>query len=142
MQFGSPEEGIRVVADASPFWMLASVSFLVYLLAVELADRVLVRDELEVARSVQAELLPRGTVEIPGFRVAHGYRTANEVGGDYYDFRCAANGDLLLAIGDATGGHDAVVAYLLNEGANVNAASPNGTTALMMAERPCRKRIR
>jgi ankyrin repeat protein len=35
----------------------------------------------------------------------------------------------------ATGGQDAVVAYLLGEGANVNAVSPNGTSALMMAVR-------
>ena len=35
----------------------------------------------------------------------------------------------------ATGGHDAVVTYLLTEGANVNAESPNGTSALMMAVR-------
>jgi ankyrin repeat protein len=35
----------------------------------------------------------------------------------------------------ATGGHDAVVVYLLDQGANVNAVSPNGTTALMMAVR-------
>ena len=35
----------------------------------------------------------------------------------------------------ATGGHDDMVRYLLAEGANVNAVSPNGTTALMMAVR-------
>ncbi|MEO5764297.1 MAG: ankyrin repeat domain-containing protein [Casimicrobiaceae bacterium] len=35
----------------------------------------------------------------------------------------------------ATGGRDDVVAYLLDQGANVNAASLNGTTALMMAVR-------
>lgn len=35
----------------------------------------------------------------------------------------------------ATGGQDAVVSYLLAEGANVNAVSPNGTSALMMAVR-------
>jgi uncharacterized protein len=35
----------------------------------------------------------------------------------------------------ATGGQDAMVTYLLGEGANINAASPNGTTALMMAVR-------
>lgn len=35
----------------------------------------------------------------------------------------------------ATGGFDPVVVYLLAEGANINAASPNGTTALMMAVR-------
>jgi len=35
----------------------------------------------------------------------------------------------------ATGGHDEMVRYLLAEGANINATSPNGTTALMMAVR-------
>ncbi len=35
----------------------------------------------------------------------------------------------------ATGGNDAVVTYLLAEGAAINAVSPNGTTALMMAVR-------
>ena len=35
----------------------------------------------------------------------------------------------------ATGGQDAVITYLLTEGANINAVSPNETTALMMAVR-------
>lgn len=35
----------------------------------------------------------------------------------------------------ATGGHEAMIVYLLAEGANINAGSPNGTTALMMAAR-------
>ncbi|HEY2818396.1 MAG TPA: ankyrin repeat domain-containing protein [Casimicrobiaceae bacterium] len=38
----------------------------------------------------------------------------------------------------ATGGHDAVVTYLLDQGANINGQSPNGTTALMMAVRESR----
>jgi len=35
----------------------------------------------------------------------------------------------------STGGHDDLVRWLLGEGADVNAQSPNGTTALMMAVR-------
>jgi ankyrin repeat protein len=35
----------------------------------------------------------------------------------------------------ATGGHEPVVRYLLEQGARIDAASPNGTTALMMAVR-------
>jgi ankyrin repeat protein len=35
----------------------------------------------------------------------------------------------------ATGGHDEIVRYLLAEGASIDAPSPNGTTALMMAVR-------
>jgi uncharacterized protein len=33
----------------------------------------------------------------------------------------------------ATGGHDRVVEYLIDHGANIDAQAPNGTTALMMA---------
>ncbi len=35
----------------------------------------------------------------------------------------------------ATGGHEAIVRFLLEQGARIDAASPNGTTALMMAIR-------
>ena len=35
----------------------------------------------------------------------------------------------------ATGGHEPVVRYLLDQGARIDATSPNGTTALMMAVR-------
>ena len=35
----------------------------------------------------------------------------------------------------ATGGHEDLVRWLLAEGAAIDAASPNGTTALMMAAR-------
>ncbi len=38
----------------------------------------------------------------------------------------------------ATGGHNEVVLYLLKEGADINAESPSGTTALMMATREAR----
>ncbi|HSM49765.1 MAG TPA: PP2C family protein-serine/threonine phosphatase [Thermoanaerobaculia bacterium] len=95
--------GVHLEADASGFWYLASLLSLVYLLAMELVDRVLVRDELEVARGVQRQLLPAGEVEIPGWSVAHGYRTANEVGGDYYDFLPVAGGRLAVVAGDASG---------------------------------------
>lgn len=103
VRFGAPEQGLSVDADTSGLWLVVSLGCLVYLLAVELADRVLVRDELEVARSVQAELLPRGEIEIPGYRVAHGYRTANEVGGDYYDFLPVAGDRVAVVVGDASG---------------------------------------
>lgn len=59
--------------------------------------------ELEEARLFQLSLLPRHLPEYPGLELAVAMSTATEVGGDYYDFRSGANGDLLLAIGDATG---------------------------------------
>ena len=96
-------ETTRVNVDFSSAWLLLSVVLLVFLLALELVDRVLVRDELEVARQLQRDLLPATAPEIPGYAVAHSYRTANEIGGDYYDFLPLADGRIALVIGDASG---------------------------------------
>jgi len=89
--------------EFSPLWYLMSIGALVFLLALELVDRIRVCDELEVARDLQAELLPRRVPDLPGFRFAHSYRTANEVGGDYYDFLPLPDGRLALMVGDASG---------------------------------------
>jgi phosphoserine phosphatase RsbU/P len=82
---------------------VASIAGLVFLLALELVDRVRVRDELEVARELQSELLPHRVPVVPGYGFAHSYRTANEVGGDYYDFTPLPDGRLALAVADASG---------------------------------------
>jgi serine phosphatase RsbU (regulator of sigma subunit) len=75
----------------------------VLLLVLELADRVVVRDELEVARELQRELLPRQAPDAPGYEFAFSYRTANTIGGDYYDFLALDDGRLVLVMGDASG---------------------------------------
>lgn len=89
--------------DFSPIWFLAAIIGLLYLLAVELVDRIRVRDELEVARQLQSELLPTTDPEIAGYSFAHSYRTANEVGGDYYDFLPVAGDRVAVVVGDASG---------------------------------------
>ncbi len=93
----------HISVDFSPFWFLVSVAILVFLLALELVDRIRVRDELEVARELQSELLPHGAIELPGYRFAHSYRTANEVGGDYYEVITLPDGRVALMVGDASG---------------------------------------
>jgi serine phosphatase RsbU (regulator of sigma subunit) len=97
------ETRVEVQLDFLPVPFLLSVGILIYLLALELVDRVRVRDELEVARQLQADLLPRGIEDVAGYRFAHSYRTANEVGGDYYDVTPLPDGRLALAVGDASG---------------------------------------
>ncbi len=59
--------------------------------------------ELEEARALQLSMLPATAPDVPGFDVAFGMRTATEVGGDYYDWQVGADGDLRIAVGDATG---------------------------------------
>lgn len=89
--------------DFGPLWFLLSITALVFLLALELVDRVRVRDELEVARELQGALLPQRAPELAGWALAHSYRTANEVGGDYYGFPVLPDGRVALMIGDASG---------------------------------------
>ena len=95
--------GLYLSLDAATIWFGLSIVCLVFLLTVELVDRVRVRDELEVARQLQGELLPSDVPSLPGYSFAHSYRTANEVGGDYYNFSPLPDGRLALMAGDASG---------------------------------------
>jgi phosphoserine phosphatase RsbU/P len=94
---------LQISVDFSPFWFGLSILSLIYLVALELVDRIRVRDELEVARELQADLLPQTVSTVPGYSFAHSYRTANEVGGDYYNVRPLSDGRVALVVGDASG---------------------------------------
>ncbi|MCI0699058.1 SpoIIE family protein phosphatase [candidate division KSB1 bacterium] len=59
--------------------------------------------ELEEARKLQLSMLPKTVPSLPNFDIAVYMQTANEVGGDYYDFMMHEDGTLTAAIGDATG---------------------------------------
>jgi serine phosphatase RsbU (regulator of sigma subunit) len=60
-------------------------------------------DEIEAARTLQLSMLPVALPAVPGLETAAAMVTASEVGGDYYDFRVASDGSLVVAFGDATG---------------------------------------
>ena len=59
--------------------------------------------ELDEARKLQLSMLPENMPENDFFEIASFMETAQEVGGDYYDFRLSHNGNLDIALGDATG---------------------------------------
>ena len=60
-------------------------------------------EELEEARKLQMSMLPQTAPQLPNLDVAFEMRPATEVGGDYYDYNLTEDGQLTLAIGDATG---------------------------------------
>lgn len=103
LKLSDKEAGWSFQLEYSPFFAFISVACLVYLIALEMVDKIRVRDELEVARQLQTDLLPKNAPELPGYRFAHSWRTANEVGGDYYDFLPLPDGRLVLVVGDASG---------------------------------------
>jgi hypothetical protein len=109
-EVGPIEETIEVWRH--PQLLFVAVVGLVFLLVVELADRVKFRDELEIARQLQRELLPQEPPAVEGYEFAFSYRSANTVGGDYYDFLRTGDGRLAIAIGDASG-HGIAAAMLM-----------------------------
>lgn len=75
------------------------------MLAFELADKLLTKNEIEVARKIQSELMPKTPPEIPHYSVSAYYESAKIVGGDYYDIIASpGNGNLnYLIVGDISG---------------------------------------
>ncbi len=59
--------------------------------------------ELDIAREVQRKLLPQALPEAPGLDIAASSISAQEVGGDYYDFLELGDDRLALIIGDVSG---------------------------------------
>jgi phosphoserine phosphatase RsbU/P len=65
--------------------ILLAVGALVFLLALELGDRVVMKRDLEIAREIQHWLVPDKPPQLPGLDIAFRTRPANTVAGDYYD---------------------------------------------------------
>jgi sigma-B regulation protein RsbU (phosphoserine phosphatase) len=89
-------------------WLGAAILFL--LLALELADRVTMKRDLEIAREIQQWLVPARPPVIAGMDIAFATRPQNTVAGDYYDAFLrplaasgAGNPSLLVAVADVAG---------------------------------------
>lgn len=88
------------------FFAMGAALFFI-LLALELADRVTMKRDLEIAREIQHWLVPEFPPALPGVDIAFGTRPANTVAGDYYDAFLRPDGAggerLLLVVADVAG---------------------------------------
>jgi sigma-B regulation protein RsbU (phosphoserine phosphatase) len=78
------------------------------LLVLEVADRVVMKRDLQIAKEIQAWLLPSQPPNVPGLEIAFATRPANTVAGDYYDVFASSSGDagtptFLMAVADVAG---------------------------------------
>jgi serine phosphatase RsbU (regulator of sigma subunit) len=74
--------GLHGIQFNSQFW---AGLLLFLLLMLEIADRVVMKRDLQIAREIQTWLLPGAPPQIPGLAIAYSTRPANTVAGDYYD---------------------------------------------------------
>ena len=85
-----------------------TVALLLLLLALELADKVTMKRDLEIAREIQTWLVPSKAPDVAGADIAFASRPQNSVAGDYYDAfyptaSAEENGKLMLVIADVAG---------------------------------------
>jgi len=82
-------------------------ALLFVLLMLEIADRVVMKRDLEIARDIQRWLLPAAPPQVPGLSLAFATRPANTVAGDFYDVfprpTAASQPHFLLAVADVAG---------------------------------------
>jgi len=84
---------------------MAAAALLLLLLSLELADKVTMKRDLEIAREIQSWLVPSRPPEVPGTDIAFATRPQNSVAGDYFDafFPGKKREKLLLVIADVAG---------------------------------------
>jgi len=86
---------------------LSAILFLL-LLSLELADKITMKRDLEIAREIQAWLVPSTPPAVPNAELAFYTRAQNSVAGDYYDAfyptdDASAGGKLMLVMADVAG---------------------------------------
>ncbi len=103
--FGDKAGQIRVVEFDFRMW---GGLLLLLLLLLELADRVVMKRDLEIAKDIQTWLLPGAPLQLPGYQIAYATRPANTVAGDYYDVilrtgETRSNDRVLFVVADVAG---------------------------------------
>ena len=86
-------------------WWGGVVGFLLlnFLLALELAEKLVTKDELEIARAIQFSLFPVWDPRLGDLEVSSFFEPAHDVGGDYYDFAIDGSRRFTLILGDVSG---------------------------------------
>ena len=92
---------VKVFWFGGAFW---GGILLLALLLLEIGDRVVMKRDLQIAKEIQAWLLPPGPPNVPDVEIAFTTRPANTVAGDYYDvFPRPGSESYLIAIADVAG---------------------------------------
>ena len=126
-------------SEKSHYEFLAALLFL-FLLALELADKVIIKRDLEIAREIQSWLVPSEPPAIPGAEVAFWTRPQNSVAGDYYDAfyptaDAASGGKLLLVMADVAGKSVPAALLMATLQASLHTLASEGLPLTQLAER-------
>ena len=121
------------------FDVLAALLFLL-LLSLELADKVVMKRDLEIAREIQTWLVPSDPPAIANAEVAFWTRPQNSVAGDYYDAFYplndgAAGGKLMLVMADVAGKSVPAALLMATLQASLRTLASEGMPLVQLVER-------
>lgn len=121
------------------FDVLAALLFLL-LLSLELADKVVMKRDLEIAREIQAWLVPSEPPSISGAEIAFHTRPQNSVAGDYYDAfyplnDAASGGKLMMVMADVAGKSVPAALLMATLQASLRTLASSGIPLVQLAER-------
>ena len=83
--------------------LLFAFALMNLLVLLEVADRLSLKNDLEIARDIQQAMLPSGLYDAPGVETVGFSRPANTVGGDFYDILPLDDGRVVVTVGDVAG---------------------------------------
>jgi len=99
----SPETGVHFAGIAILVVMIASYVYFVGFFRAEGIETARIRNQLELAHSIQATLVPPVTLSTPHFEVYGLSQPSEKVGGDLVDALLLPNGDLIAYLADIAG---------------------------------------
>jgi phosphoserine phosphatase RsbU/P len=131
--------GVIFLFFSNQFQFLSALCFLL-LLSLELADKVIMKRDLEIAREIQNWLVPSEPPQIPNAEVAFSTRPQNSVAGDYYDAfypqkTADSNGKLMLVMADVAGKSVPAALLMATLQASLHTIASEGVPLSLLAER-------
>jgi sigma-B regulation protein RsbU (phosphoserine phosphatase) len=98
---------------------------LLFILMLELKDKLLARNELEAGRAVQNAFMPERNPAVPGWSLWLFTRTANEVGGDLVDFQKIDTNRFGISLADVSGKGLSAALLMAKLQATIRALAPD-----------------
>lgn len=89
--------------DSGIVWLSLSFAAILFLLLMELRDKLDLKGDLEIAREIQFGLIPSSPFHQNGTHIHCSMRPANTVGGDYCDIIQLAENQVGIVVGDVAG---------------------------------------
>jgi sigma-B regulation protein RsbU (phosphoserine phosphatase) len=111
------------------------ITIIVFLLMLELKDKLVAHEELQAGHAVQEALMPNRSPEVPGWKLWLFTRSANEVGGDLVDFMKLDERKFGVAIGDVAGKGLSAALLTVKLQATLGAIVPDFTSLSALGEK-------